>query len=225
MSYDGGYADFMIAPFDALVAIPDELSAAEAAPLLCGGFAAFNALRHSGAGPGDVVAVLGIGGLGHLAVQFAVKMGCQTVAVERGIGKERLARLLGARHYIDSTTQNVAVELTRLGGARIILATLTDSKSVSDATAGLTSDGNLLIVEPSAPPGDIPPTSLILGQGSLSGWPSGTTSGSQDTLDFSALSHVRPMIEPFSLEHAPEAYERMMSGDARFRVVLTTDIH
>jgi D-arabinose 1-dehydrogenase-like Zn-dependent alcohol dehydrogenase len=225
VSYDGGYADFMIAPFQALVAIPDELSAAEAAPLLCAGFTTFNALRHSGAGPGDVVAVLGIGGLGHLGLQFAVKLGCQTVATARGTDKERLARLLGARHYIDSTTQNVAAELIKLGGARVILATVAASKSVSDATAGLGSRGSLLIMGTPAPRIEVPPASLILGQRSLLGWRSGTVSDSKDILDFSVLSHIRPMVEPFPLERAPEAYERMLSGKARFRVVLTTDIH
>jgi D-arabinose 1-dehydrogenase-like Zn-dependent alcohol dehydrogenase len=225
VSYDGGYADFMIAPFEALVAIPDELSAAEAAPLLCAGTTTFNALRHGGAGPGDVVAVLGIGGLGHLGVQFAVKMGCQTVAIARGTDKERIARLLGAHHYIDSTTQNVAAELIKLGGARVLLATVTDSKSMSDAIPGLGIGGKLLIVGAAAQHGEVPPTSPILGERSLAGRPPGTANDLEDTLDFSVLSHVRPMIEPFPLERASEAYERMTSGKARFRVVLTTDIH
>jgi D-arabinose 1-dehydrogenase-like Zn-dependent alcohol dehydrogenase len=224
ISYDGGYAEYMIAPFEALAAIPDELSAAEAAPLLCAGITTFNALRHSGAGPGDLVAVLGVGGLGHLGVQFAAKMGCHAVAIARGTDKEPLARKLGAQHYIDSTTQNVAAELTKLGGARVILATVTDSKSMSNAVGGLGIDGKLLIVGASMEPIEVPPLALIPGRRSISGWPSGTSSDSEDTLDFSVLSNIRPLIETYPLERAPEAYERMMSGKARFRVVLTTGI-
>jgi len=222
ISYDGGYADYMIAPFEALAAIPDELSAAEAAPLLCAGITTFNALRHSGAGPGDVVAVLGIGGLGHLGVQFAVKMGCHTVAIARGTDKEKLSRQLGAQHYIDSTTRNVAEELTKLGGARVILATLTDAKSMGDAIGGLGVDGKLMVIGASMQPIEVPPLALIGARKSLSGWPSGTASDSEDTLDFSVLAGIRPMIETFPLERAAEAYERMMSGKARFRVVITT---
>jgi D-arabinose 1-dehydrogenase-like Zn-dependent alcohol dehydrogenase len=224
ISYDGGYADYMLAPFEALAAIPDELSAAEAAPLLCAGITTFNALRHNGAGPGDLVAVLGIGGLGHLGVQFAAKMGCHTIAIARGMDKELLARKLGAHHYIDSTTQNVAAELTKLGGARVILATVTDSKSMSDAVGGLSIDGKLLVVGASMQPIEVPPLALIPGRRSISGWPSGTASDSEDTLDFSVLSNIRPMIETYPLERASEAYGRMMSGKARFRVVLTADI-
>jgi D-arabinose 1-dehydrogenase-like Zn-dependent alcohol dehydrogenase len=223
ISYDGGYADYMIAPFEALAAIPNELSSAVAAPLLCAGITTFNALRHGGAGPGDLVAVLGIGGLGHLGVQFAVKMGCHTVAVARGVEKEPLARQLGAQHYIDSTNQNVAAELTKLGGARVILATVTDAKSMSDAVGGLGVDGKLMVIGASMQPIEVPPLALISLRRSISGWPSGTASDSQDTLDFSLLSGVRPLIETFPLERAAEAYERMMSGKARFRVVLTTD--
>lgn len=222
IAYDGGYADYMIAPFVALAAIPDKLSSAEAAPLLCAGITTFNALRHSGAGPGDLVAVLGVGGLGHLGVQFAAKMGCHTVAVARGTDKEPLARKLGAHYYIDSTTHNVAEELTKLGGARIILATVTDSKSMSNAVGGLSIDGKLLIVGASMEPIEVPPLALIPGRRSISGWPSGTSSDSEDTLDFSVLSSIHPMIETYPLERASEAYERMMSGKARFRVVLTT---
>jgi D-arabinose 1-dehydrogenase-like Zn-dependent alcohol dehydrogenase len=223
ISYDGGYADTMIAPFEALAAVPDELSSAVAAPLLCAGITTFNALRHSGAGPGDLIAVLGIGGLGHLGVQFAVKMGCHTVAVARGVEKKPLARQLGAQHYIDSTRQNVAEELTRLGGARVILATVTDAKSMSDAVGGLGVDGKLMVIGASMQPIEVPPLALITLRRSISGWPSGTASDSEDTLDFSVLSGVRPLIETFPLERATEAYERMMSGKARFRVVLTTD--
>jgi D-arabinose 1-dehydrogenase-like Zn-dependent alcohol dehydrogenase len=221
ISYDGGYAEYMIAPFEALAAIPNELSAAEAAPLLCAGITTFNALRHSGAVPGDLVGVLGIGGLGHLGVQFAAKMGYHTVAVARGTDKEPLARRLGAQHYVDSTTQNVAQELTRLGGARVILATLTDAKSMSDAVGGLGVDGKLMVIGASMQPIEVPPLALISSRRSIAGWPSGTASDSEDTMDFSVLSQIRPLIETYPLERASEAYERMMSGKARFRVVLT----
>jgi D-arabinose 1-dehydrogenase-like Zn-dependent alcohol dehydrogenase len=222
ISYDGGYADYMIAPFEALAAVPAELSSAEAAPLLCAGITTFNALRHSGAEPGDLVAVLGIGGLGHLGVQYAAKMGFHTVAVARGIDKEKLARQLGAEHYIDSTAQNVAAELTKLGGARVILATLTDAKSMSDAVGGLGVDGRLMVIGASMQPIEVPPLALISSRRSIAGWPSGTSSDSEDTMDFSVLSHIRPLIETYPLERATEAYERMMSGKARFRVVITT---
>jgi D-arabinose 1-dehydrogenase-like Zn-dependent alcohol dehydrogenase len=221
--YDGGYAQYMIAPFEALAAIPPELSAAEAAPLLCAGITTFNALRHSGAQAGDIVAVLGIGGLGHLGVQFAAKMGYATVAVARGLDKKALALQLGARHYIDSTTQDVAAELGKLGGARVILATVTDAKSMTAAIGGLGIDGKLLVVGASADPIEVSPLALIGARRSISGWPSGTASDSEDTLGFSVLAHIRPLIETYPLERAPEAYERMMSGKARFRVVLTMD--
>jgi D-arabinose 1-dehydrogenase-like Zn-dependent alcohol dehydrogenase len=222
ISYDGGYADYMIAPFEALAAIPDELSSTEAAPLLCAGITTFNALRHGGAGPGNLVAVLGIGGLGHLGVQFAAKMGCHTVAIARGSDKEPLARQLGAQHYIDSTTQNVSAELGKLGGARVILATVTDAKSMSDAVGGLGIDGKLIVVGASMQAIEVSPLALIGARRSISGWPSGTAIDSEDTLDFSVLSNIRPLIETYPLERAAEAYERMMSGKARFRVVLTT---
>jgi D-arabinose 1-dehydrogenase-like Zn-dependent alcohol dehydrogenase len=221
ISYDGGYADYMIAPFEALAAIPGELSSAEAAPLLCAGITTFNALRHSGAASGDLVGVLGIGGLGHLGVQFAVKMGYRTVAIARGTDKEALARRLGAQHYIDSTTQNVAQELTKLGGARVLLATLTDAKSMSDAVGGLGVDGKLMVIGASMQPIEVPPLALISSRRSIAGWPSGTASDSEDTMNFSVLSNIRPLIESYPLERAPEAYERMMSGKARFRVVLS----
>jgi len=223
IAYDGGYADYMIAPFEALAAIPDELSANEAAPLLCAGITTFNALRHSGARAGDLVAVLGIGGLGHLGVQFAAKMGCHTVAIARGTDKAQLARDLGAHRYIDSTATNAAAELTKLGGARVILSTVTDAKTMSEAVGGLGVDGKLLVVGASSEPIEVPPSILIGGRRSVSGWPSGTSSDSQDTLRFSVLAGVRPMIETYPLERADEAYERMMSGKARFRVVITTE--
>jgi D-arabinose 1-dehydrogenase-like Zn-dependent alcohol dehydrogenase len=222
ISYDGGYADYMIAPFEALAAIPDELSSVEAAPLLCAGITTFNALRHSGAVSGDLVAILGIGGLGHLGVQFAAKMGYRTAAIARGQDKGPLARKLGAHHYIDSTAQNVAAELAKLGGARVILATLTDSKSMSDAVGGLGIDGKLVVVGASMQPIEVSPLALIGGRRSISGWPSGTSRDSEDTLQFSVLSAIRPTIEAYPLERASEAYERMMSGKARFRVVLST---
>jgi D-arabinose 1-dehydrogenase-like Zn-dependent alcohol dehydrogenase len=221
ITYDGGYAEFMIAPFEALAAIPEELSAAEAAPLLCAGITTFNALRHAGAQAGDTVAVLGIGGLGHLGVQFAAKMGYATVAIARGTDKKALALQLGASHYIDSTSQDVAAELMKLGGARVILATVTDAKSMSAAIGGLAIDGKLLIVGATNEPIEVSPLALIGGRRSVAGWPSGTAIDSEQTLDFSVLAHIRPLIETFPLERAPEAYERMMSGKARFRVVLT----
>jgi D-arabinose 1-dehydrogenase-like Zn-dependent alcohol dehydrogenase len=221
ISYDGGYAEYMLAPYEALAAIPAELSAAEAAPLLCAGITTFNALRHSGAVAGDTVAVLGVGGLGHLGVQFAAKMGYRTVAIARGADKKALALKLGADRYIDSTTENVAAELTKLGGARIVLATVTDSKSMSAAVGGLGIGGKLLIVGASMEPIEVSPLALIGGRRSIAGWPSGTASDSEDTLAFSVLSQIRPLIETYPLEQAPQAFERMMSGKARFRVVLT----
>jgi D-arabinose 1-dehydrogenase-like Zn-dependent alcohol dehydrogenase len=224
VSYDGGYADYMIAPFEALAAIPAALSSVDAAPLLCAGITTYNALRHSGAVAGDLVAVLGIGGLGHLGLQFAAKSGFHTVAIARGAGKGVLARQLGARHYIDSTTQNVAEELTKLGGARVILATVTDAKSMTAAVGGLGIDGKLLIVSALVEPVEVSPLALIMGRRSIAGWPSGTASDSEDTLEFSVLSAIRPMIEVYPLERAAEGYERMMSGKARFRVVLTTGL-
>jgi D-arabinose 1-dehydrogenase-like Zn-dependent alcohol dehydrogenase len=221
ISYDGGYAQYMIAPFEALAAIPEELSAEQAAPLLCAGITTYNALRNSGVRAGDLVAVLGIGGLGHLGVQFAAKMGYRTVAVARGTDKEPLARKLGAHHYIDSTRQKVAEELTKLGGAHLIVATLTDAKSMSDAVGGLGIGGKLMVIGASPQPIEVSPLALIGARRSIAGWPSGTSADSEDTLDFSVMTNIRPMIETFPLARAAEAYDRMMSGKARFRVVLT----
>lgn len=221
ISYDGGYAEYMIAPFETLAAIPDDLTSEDAAPLLCAGITTFNALRHSGAQAGDLVAVLGVGGLGHLGVQFASKMGFRTVAIARGADKGPLAKKLGAHIYIDSTAQNAAEELTRLGGAKVILATVTDAKTMSSVVAGLGVDGKLVVVGASGEPIEVPPLLLIGARRSISGWPSGTAFDSEDTLKFSVLSDVRPMIETYPLAKAAEAYERMMSGKARFRVVLT----
>jgi D-arabinose 1-dehydrogenase-like Zn-dependent alcohol dehydrogenase len=222
ITYDGGYAEYMIAPIEALASIPVELEAADAAPLLCAGITTFNALRNSGVRPGDLVAVLGIGGLGHLGVQYAAKMGCNTVAIARGEDKRAFAIELGARHYIDSTTQDVAAGLMKLGGAKVILATVTDSKSMSAAFGGLGVGGKLVVVGASAEPIEVSPFALIGGRRSIAGWPSGTATDSEDTMAFSVLAGIRPMIETYPLERAGEAFERMMSGKARFRVVLTT---
>jgi len=219
---DGGYADFVTAPAGVLARIPDELSAAEAAPLMCAGITTFNSLRNSGTRPGDLVAVLGVGGLGHLGVQFAAKMGFTTVAIARGKDKEELARKLGARHYIDSQSQDPAAELTRLGGAKLILSTVTSGKAVNAVLSGLGINGKLLVVGAADEPLQVPVALLIGGRRSIQGWPSGSSIDSQDTLAFSAVNKVRPMTEIFPLEHAAQAYERMMSGKARFRVVLTT---
>jgi D-arabinose 1-dehydrogenase-like Zn-dependent alcohol dehydrogenase len=221
ITYDGGYADYMIAPAEALALIPEELSPVEAGPLMCAGITTFNALRHSGARPGDVVAVLGIGGLGHLGVQFAAKMGFKTVAIARGADKEPLAKQLGARHYIDSEAQDPAKELMKLGGAKVVLATATSGKAIGAVLGGLGIDGKMVIVG-AADPLEVPPLQLIGGRRSVMGWPSGRSIDSQDTLRFSALTGVRSMNEVFPLERAAEAYDRMMSGKARFRVVLTT---
>ena len=222
ISYDGGYADYMIAPAVALASIPAGLSAVEAAPLMCAGVTTFNALRHSGARPGDTVAVLGVGGLGHLGIQFASKMGFKTVAIARGSDKASLARKLGAQHYIDSQATDAAADLARQGGARVILATVTSGAAMSAVLGGLAVDGKLVIVGAPAEPLQVPAPPLIFGRRSIMGWPSGASIDSQDTLAFSALSGVRPMTEVFPLERAAEGYERMMSGKARFRVVLTT---
>jgi D-arabinose 1-dehydrogenase-like Zn-dependent alcohol dehydrogenase len=221
ITYDGGYADYMIAPAVALALIPDALAAAEAGPLMCAGITTFNALRHSGAQPGDVVAILGIGGLGHLGVQFAAKMGFKTIAIARGADKAPLAKQLGAWQYIDSQAQEPAAELRKLGGAKVILATATSGKALSAVLGGLGVDGKMVIVG-AADPLEVSPLLLIGGRRSVMGWPSGSSIDSQDALRFSALTGVRSMNEVFPLERAAEAYERMMSGKARFRVVLTT---
>jgi len=221
ITYDGGYADYVIVPAEALALIPDGLSAVEAGPLMCAGITTFNALRHSGAKPGQVVAVLGIGGLGHLGVQFAVKMGFKTVAIARGSAKAPLAAKLGAAHYIDSQALNPAEELLKLGGAKVILATATSGKALAAALGGLDVDGKMIVLG-AADALEVSPLHLIGGRRSIVGWPSGRSIDSQDTLGFSALTGVRSMNEVFALERAPEAYERMMSGKARFRVVLTT---
>jgi D-arabinose 1-dehydrogenase-like Zn-dependent alcohol dehydrogenase len=192
--------------------------------LLCAGITAFNALRNSGLRPGDLVAVLGIGGLGHLGVQFAAEMGCRTVASARGIDEAPLARQLGAHHYIDTNAQDAAGELNKLGSARVILATANSAKAMSAVIDGLAAGGRLMVVGVSPDAIEVSPLVLIPGRRSIQGWPSGTSIDSEDTLAFSALANVRPMIETTTLERAPEAYERMMSGEARFRMVLTTGL-
>ena len=223
IAYDGGYAEYMIAPAVALALIPDGISAVEAAPLMCAGVTTFNPLRNSGAQPGSLVAILGVGGLGHLGIQFAAKMGFKTVAIARGTDKEPLARQLGASHYIDSKTQDPAAELQKLGGAKVVLATVTNGDAMSATLGGLGVNGKLIILGAAAEPLQVPGIPLLMGRRSILGWPSGSSIDSQDTLVFSALTGVRSMNEIFPLERAGEAYEHMMSGKARFRAVLTTE--
>lgn len=221
ISHDGGYAEYMISPAEAVAALPEELAPAEAAPLLCAGITVFNALRHSGAMAGDLVAVQGVGGLGHLAVQYANRMGFATVAIARGKDKQPLAVKLGARQYVDSGAGEPAEALQQLGGARVILATAPDAKSISGLVGGLAPNGKLLIVGAAAEPLSISALDLIGARRTVQGWPSGTAMDSEDTLRFSAQAAVRPMIETFPLAKAAEGYERMLSGKARFRAVLT----
>jgi D-arabinose 1-dehydrogenase-like Zn-dependent alcohol dehydrogenase len=222
VTHDGGYAEYMIAPASALARVPDDLSSVEGAPLMCAGITTFNALRNSGARPGEVVAVLGLGGLGHLGVQFAAKMGFKTVAIARGQDKAPLAHQLGAHHYIDSRAEDPAAALQKLGGAKIILATATSGAAMSAVQGGLGVRGTLLIV--GVPDSlDISPLPLIFGSRSVKGWYSGTSIDSQETLAFSALTGVRSMNEAYPFSRVAEAYDRMMSGEARFRVVLTME--
>ena len=221
ISYDGGYQQYMVAPIEALAAIPDSLSAVEAGPLLCAGVTTYNALRHSGALPGDLVAVLGVGGLGHLGIQFASKFGYKVAAIGRGPENAALAKKLGASAYIDSKATNAAEELNKLGGAQVILATAPSSKAMSELIDGLGPNGRLLVVGATTDPIEVTSVQLIVGSRSIQGWASGTPTDSEDTLRFSELTGVRPMIETYPLEKAAEAYERMMSGKAQFRVVLT----
>jgi D-arabinose 1-dehydrogenase-like Zn-dependent alcohol dehydrogenase len=222
IAYDGGYAEYMIGPASALARIPEGLSAVDVGPLMCAGVTTFNALRNSGAWPGDLVAILGVGGLGHLGIQFAAKMGFRTVAIARGMDKEPLARKLGAWSYIDSKTQDPAAELLKLGGANVILATVTSGAAMSATLGGLAVNGKLVILGAASEPLEVPGIPLMLGRRSIMGWPSGSSIDSQDTLAFSKLAGVRAMNEIFPLERAAEAYEHMMSGKARFRAVLTT---
>ena len=221
ISYDGGYQEYMLAPVEALAAIPESLSDVDAAPLLCAGITTYNALRHSGAFPGDLVAVQGIGGLGHLGVQFANKFGYKVAAVGRGPGNATLAKKLGAAVYIDSQATNAAQELQKLGGAKVILATAPNSKAMSELINGLGPNGKLMVVGATLDPIEVTPLQLINGSKTIQGWASGTPADSEDTLRFAELSGVRPMIETYPLERASEAYARMLSGKAEFRVVLT----
>jgi D-arabinose 1-dehydrogenase-like Zn-dependent alcohol dehydrogenase len=222
ITFDGGYADYIVAPFEALALIPDNLSPIDAGPIMCAGITTYNSLRHSGARGGDLVAILGIGGLGHLAVQYAAKMGFRTVAIARGADKAPLARQLGAHLYIDSEKENLGEKLQQLGGARVILATVTSGSAMSAALPGLGIDGKFVVLGAAAEPLSVNSMPMLGGRHALQGWPSGTSMDSQDTLAFSVLTGVRPMTEVFPVERAAEAYERMMSGKARFRVVLTT---
>jgi D-arabinose 1-dehydrogenase-like Zn-dependent alcohol dehydrogenase len=221
ISYDGGYQEFMVAPVEALVAIPDSLRDADAAPLLCAGITTYNSLRHSGAFPGDLVAVQGVGGLGHLGIQFAQKFGYKVAAIGRGSENASLAKKLGASVYIDSTSTNAAQELQKLGGARVILATAPSSKAMSELVDGLSPNGKLIVVGATFDPIEVTPIQLITGSRTIQGWSTGTPADAEDTLRFAELTGVRPMIETYPLEKAAEAYARMLSGKAQFRVVLT----
>ena len=221
ISYDGGYAEYVVVPAEAVAALPDALPADEAAPLLCAGITVYNSLRNAGARAGDLVAVQGIGGLGHLGIQFARQMGFRTVAIGRGGDKEALVKQLGAHQYIDSDAGAPAAALKAVGGAVVVLATAPDSKAISALVDGLAPDGKLVIVGAGLEPLSITPLQLIFTRRTVRGWPSGTAKDSEDTLQFSSLSGVRPMIERYPLEKVAEAYDQMISGRARFRVVLT----
>ncbi len=221
ISYDGGYQQYMVAPANALVAMPDSLGDVEAAPLLCAGITVYNALRHSGAMPGDLVAIQGIGGLGHLGIQFANKFGYKVAAVGRGSENAALAKKLGAQIYIDSQATKAAEELQKLGGAQVILATAPSSKAMSEVIDGLGPNGKLMVIGAAFDPIEVTPVQLITGSRTIQGWASGTPADQEDTLRFAELSGVRPMIETYPLEKAAEGYARMMSGKAQFRVVLT----
>lgn len=218
--YNGGYAEYMTAPKEAVAAVPEELSSADAAPLLCAGITVFNALRNSGIRAGDVVAIQGIGGLGHLAVQYASKMGMKTIAISHSNDKKDLASKLGAHQFINTSEQNAAEELQKLGGADLILATAPHSDAISSVVDGLGIDGKLLMVAATGEPVEVSPMQLLMGRKSAAGWPSGTAIDSEDTLKFSAMTGTTPMIEEFPLDKANEAFDKMMNNKARFRVVL-----
>ncbi len=220
ISYDGGYAEYVCAPKEAVVGVPDTLRSTDAAPLLCAGITVFNAMRNSSAKAGDTVAVQGIGGLGHLAIQYAHKMGFRTVAISTSDDKRKLSEELGAHHFINAKTQDAAEELQKLGGADLILATAPHSKAISSVVKGLGRNGQLLVVAATGDMVEVSPLDLLMGRKSIAGWPSGTATDSEETLDFSALFSTLPMIETYPLEKAQEAYDRMMNNDARFRVVL-----
>jgi D-arabinose 1-dehydrogenase-like Zn-dependent alcohol dehydrogenase len=222
ISYDGGYADYMIAPREAVASIPDGLSASEAAPMMCAGVTTYNALRNSGAREGDVVAIFGVGGLGHLGIQFASKMGFKTIAIGRGKDKAEIVRKLGAIHYIDSRSQNPVDELVKLGGAKIILGTGPGGKALSSVLGGLAVNGKLIIIGASDEPLELSPNFFFFGHRSVVGWLVGSSIDSEDTLSFSVSSGVRSMNQVFPLESAAEAFDLMMNGKARFRAVLTT---
>jgi len=219
-SHDGGYAEYMVTPAQALALIPDGVSFEDAGPLMCAGVTTYNALRHSGARPGDLVGIQAIGGLGHLAVQFANRAGYRTVAISRGKDSDALARQLGAHVYLDSQAVDVAAELQKLGGAKVILTTVPSGKAMSAMIDGLGDEGRLVVVGASAEPIEVGPFQLVLRQKGVFGWAAGTASDSEDTMNFAALTGVKPMIETYPLEQAPEAYARMMSAKATFRVVL-----
>ena len=219
--FDGGYAEYVVVPWTALAAIPEDLPAEEAGPFMCAGVTVYNGLRNAGARGGDIVAVHGIGGLGHLGIQYARRMGFHTIAIGRGRDKEPLARELGAHHYIDSAASDPAAQLQQLGGARVILATAPHAGAISALVEGLSVNGTLLVPAAPSEPLTVNVMTLILGRRSVAGWYSGTARDSQDTLEFSALSGVHPMIEKYPLDRVAEAYEQMHSGKARFRVVLT----
>ncbi len=220
ISYDGGYAEYMTAPQEAIAAVPEDLSSADAAPLLCAGITVFNALRNSGIKAGDLVAVQGIGGLGHLAIQYASKMGMRTVAISTSDSKKELAEKLGAHHFINTGNSNAAEELQKLGGARLILATAPYSDAITSVVDGLGIDGKLLMVAATGEPIEVSPMQLLMGRKSAAGWPSGTAMDSEDTLNFSAMTGTTPMIEEYPLDKVNEAYDRMINNKARFRVVL-----
>jgi alcohol dehydrogenase/propanol-preferring alcohol dehydrogenase len=222
-SHDGGYAEYLVAPAQTLAAIPDGLAAEDAAPLMCAGITTYNALRNSGARPGDLVAIQAIGGLGHLGVQFANKFGYRTIAIGRGSDAKDLALQLGAHAYLDSESSNAAEELQKMGGAKAILSTAPSGRAMSGMVGGLGVLGKLMVIGASNDPIEVPPVQLIGGKRSIQGWAAGTSIDSEDTLRFSQMCGVRPMIEKFPLARAAEAYDRMMSGKARFRVVLTME--
>lgn len=221
ISYDGGYADYMVAPWEAVARIPDELSPTEAGPLLCAGVTTFNALRNSGARPGDVVAVQGVGGLGHLALQYARRMGFRTVALSRGTDKRELAIELGAHDYIDSAADDPVEALHALGGADVLLATAPSGKAIEGVVNGLSARGTLMLVAAAPEPFGVNAMTMLSGR-AIHGWPSGSAVDSEDTLQFSALTDVRPQVETFPLEEANEAFATMMDNTVRFRAVLTT---
>jgi D-arabinose 1-dehydrogenase-like Zn-dependent alcohol dehydrogenase len=219
-TYDGGYAEYMVAPETAVAAVPEGIDATEAGPLLCAGITTFNALRNSGAKPGELVAVQGIGGLGHLAVQFAAKSGYRTVAISRGADKEAFAREMGAQEYIDDAKGDAAQQLQKLGGAKVILATAPNAKAISGLAPGLKYKGKLLVVAAAPDNLEVSPLWLLLGSRSVNGWYSGYAKDSEDTLKFAVLTGIRPKVEVYPLDKVNEAYERMLSNKARFRVVL-----